>query len=54
MSGFKDNSDLGSKAGPFAGVFFTPRGAKEPFIVLCFKGTTPSNFTEVSRGRLQV
>ncbi|ORY73108.1 Alpha/Beta hydrolase protein [Leucosporidium creatinivorum] len=46
MSGFKDNSDLGSKAGPFAGACFTPSGTKEPFVILCFKGTTPSNFTE--------
>lgn len=48
MSGFKPNSNLGSKAGPFASAFYTPPGSKEPFIVLCFKGTTPNNFAEVS------
>jgi hypothetical protein len=47
---FEVISDLASTSGPFASVFFTgphtPEG--ERFIVCCFKGTTPSNYAEVS------
>jgi len=41
-------SDLASTSGPFASIFYTEEGDPNPFIVLCFKGTTPTNFPEVS------
>lgn len=48
---FEGISDLSSTSGPFASVFYTPIGTpeNERFIVCCFKGTTPSNYAEVSR-----
>ncbi|GAA5964533.1 hypothetical protein JCM8115_003911 [Rhodotorula mucilaginosa] len=40
-------SDLSSVAGPFASIFYTPIGSDQrPFIVLCFKGTTPVQYSE--------
>ncbi|GAA5870457.1 hypothetical protein JCM8547_004037 [Rhodosporidiobolus lusitaniae] len=44
---FDGVSDLATIGGPFASIFFTPyESEKKPFIVLCFKGTTPSEFSE--------
>ncbi|SGY77350.1 BQ5605_C005g03613 [Microbotryum silenes-dioicae] len=39
-------SDLSSTSGPFASAFYTQSGEEKPFIVLVFKGTTPSNYAE--------
>ncbi|SCV69560.1 BQ2448_2580 [Microbotryum intermedium] len=39
-------SDLSSTSGPFASVFYTQSGEEKPFIILVFKGTTPSNYAE--------
>ncbi|ORY74764.1 Alpha/Beta hydrolase protein [Leucosporidium creatinivorum] len=39
-------SDLASTSGPFASIFYSQEGDPNPFIVLCFKGTTPTNFAE--------
>ncbi|GAA5873862.1 hypothetical protein JCM3774_000706 [Rhodotorula dairenensis] len=44
---FDGVSDLSSVTGPFASIFYTPVGsAQRPFIVLCFKGTTPIDYPE--------
>ncbi|GAA5992233.1 hypothetical protein JCM10908_001831 [Rhodotorula pacifica] len=44
---FDGVSDLSSVSGPFASIFYTPPSSNQrPFIVLCFKGTTPVEYAE--------
>ncbi|GAA6036309.1 hypothetical protein JCM8097_001655 [Rhodosporidiobolus ruineniae] len=44
---FNGVSELASVGGSFASIFYTPFGrSEEPFIVLVFKGTTPTQFAD--------
>ncbi|GAA5868367.1 hypothetical protein JCM8547_002167 [Rhodosporidiobolus lusitaniae] len=46
--GFRAISELSTAGGPFAALFFsTDKKKGDPFIVLVFKGTGPSNFAEI-------
>lgn len=41
-------SDHAAGDGPFASAFYSPKSDPKPFIVLAFKGTSPTCFSEVS------
>ncbi|SCV70206.1 BQ2448_1600 [Microbotryum intermedium] len=43
---YESVSNLGSPQGAFGSVFYTKVDAQRPFMVLVFKGTTPTNYSE--------